>query len=573
MRKAYVCTLLAASATLLACAADGTYSAGENVGDQSEALPRQIDPTDPPVVIGGGGGGGGGGGTSVTYPQTPPKVLSRSVSGTQIVLHFDRVVIPQELTVASTTVQVIRRGASGFQTLNLASGTSLSADGKTLTINLTQAVRTGEVYFARSTWKKCTSSIFGTFCKNYRANLGEIVVSPRIVWGGGGLGGIGTVDGVMSSALGIAPIGIAPVAQGPSLITGVTMDPAPAAPAAGPGTFRVASTSPADQVTGVGRDPGTIAVTFDGGHLDCTRTSHGKDGFVISSQSPDLCAQQEMYEDQTATHPTDWFFKGSLRCDESLNQMIFTPPGLLFGDVWYHLDVTAFSKEGDQISATRQFRTARPGIIVYGERVENDYGSHDTCDSDGFFGSDNYCDIYVTSAIATGTNAASANRIPDDGDFSEMRYFPQDQNNGQRILAPEKVLFSTVGPIGEVVDLQFWAMDADTTSEWKQVLQVAGQIAVDAGKALAPFEPEAGAITTVAGEGLQGAASLISTNEDDKLGDGHYFLTLDANRWGTTASTYHEIDMTNNSPSRGPVKLYIRTEEFPRPWSPNGIIQ
>lgn len=57
------------------------------------------------------------------------------------------------------------------------------------------------------------------------------------------------------------------------------------------------------------------------------------------------------------------------------------------------------------------------------------------------------------------------------------------------------------------------------------------------------------------------------------MGDGHYFLTLDGNRWGTTQYTPYQIKMSNGNPQRGPVVLNIHTQEFPAPWQPRTIIQ
>jgi hypothetical protein len=290
--------------------------------------------------------------------------------------------------------------------------------------------------------------------------------------------------------------------------------------------------------------------------------------FQLYSRSPDLPqdAQQLMFHDPQGQDPSNsWTYRGNLRCQESDNRLVFTTPGRLYGDVQYLVEVNAKSKQGDSIHVEKDFYTERPGLRVSATRVENHYGTHDTCDNDGFFGSDNYCDIYVTSAIA-GANDPQTGRIPESGDFSEMRYFPTDATGGTRYMNPFKVLFVSDKPTGVALDAKFLAYDADSTTGWKKVLAVAGTIATDAGAAIATFEPPVGAITAGVGAGLTTISEAIPTNEDDKLGLGGFQFTREDNRWGTLYPGEIEVPITNNAPNRGPVKVFLLVEEFPRPW-------
>jgi hypothetical protein len=279
-----------------------------------------------------------------------------------------------------------------------------------------------------------------------------------------------------------------------------------------------------------------------------------------------------MFDDPTGPAPTDFNYKGDLRCQEAENRVLFTTPGRLFGDVQYMIEASFASKEGDELKIEKDFYTERPGIRVSATRVENMYGTHDTCDDDGIFGSDNYCDIYVTSAIA-GANTPQTARIPDTGDFSEMRYYGTDTINGKRDLGyPAKVLFQSDTPVGVALELDMLAHDADSTTAWKKFLEVAGTVATKAGAAIAAVEPEAGAIATGLGESLTVISEAIPTTEDDELGSAKYTVTREASRWGTTNPGPHVIPLKKGVEGRGPVNVYVYFEEFPAPWRPASII-
>jgi hypothetical protein len=175
--------------------------------------------------------------------------------------------------------------------------------------------------------------------------------------------------------------------------------------------------------------------------------------------------------------------------------------------------------------------------------IENHYGADNTCDSNGFFGGKNFCDIYVTSAIA-GANDPRTGRIPESGDFSEMRFFPADPVNGARHLVPGKILYANEQSTGVVLDIKMFAHDADSTTAWKKVLAVAGDIATKTGVALVPIQPKAGAITAAVGSGLSAISDAIPENEDDFLGAAHYAFTREDNRWGTTSTGEIEIPLS-----------------------------
>lgn len=566
-----------AALALTACATemsdDGQEPLDHETGSQAEGLTK-VDPVGGgPIDVGGGTGGkGGSGGGTTTTPKKAPKVISRTASGSQITVKFDRAVSTDEIMLAKTTVSVVRHAAGNFQTMNLATGATLSADKMSMTIQLSQPMKAGEVYYARSKWKSTPTS------KELRAELGEIAVSN---------GHFGPLNDAVVGNLQLQMIGTSAPAPTGKQVAGAspllaTATAAAAAPAAAPlvhmvqlaedplptaGTFKIKSMTPADLSEGNKRETDRVIVTFEGGTIDCTKTARGKDGFHLYSVTPDVGFQQDMYEDPAAPSPTNaGAFRGAIRCEEDENRIIFTTPGRLYGDAWFHLDLNAYSKEGNFIHKEREFKTERPGIVVSATRVENHYGTHDTCDSDGFFGSDNYCDIYVTSAIAA-RGAGQNGRIPEQGDFSEMRYFPSDANGGSRYLSPPRILFATAQPIDSVVDVQMWAIDADTDSEWKKIFEVAGEIAQATAATLAPFDPKDAAIAEGVSAGFQGLAKIIPTNEDDLLGSGRFLFTRDDARWGTQRGYETELQLSKNAPGRGPVKVFIYTEEFPRPWT------
>lgn len=573
---------------------DGAPSDDGNVGATSEALGRTgaadpvaagaggtlrpVHPIDPidvqpiqpvdPIIVGG-----------ATTPAKPPRVLTRSVSGSQIVVRFDRVVTAAELPMSAMHVDVVRRNGTSFNKLNVLANASLAGDGRSLTMNLTENVKSGTAYYTRGSWKRCTTiPIIGTtICKTFRAEFGEVVASrlrPAIVNGvlATDLTAVAAVPRLVDA--GSRATLAAASLDGAPRVMNVTVDEplAAPAPAAGPGTFRVKSMTPVEFSQENPRDLRTIIVSFEGGTLDCANMPLAQSTFQLYSRSPDVAAQQLMFHDPAAQNPTDPFsYRGNLRCDQAENRLVFTPPGRLFGDVQYLVEVNAKSTAGDTIHVEKDFYTERPGLRVLATRVENHYGTHDTCDDDGFFGSDNYCDIYVTSAIATAANPQTG-RIPDSGDFSGMRFFPTDPVNGTRYLSPPKALYVSDKPTGVALDAKFLAYDADSTTAWKKVLAVAGGIATKAGAALIAIEPEAGAITAAVGSGLTTISDAIPTNEDDKLGVGGFQFTREDSRWGTTYPGEIEVPITNNAPNRGPVKVFLRVEEWPVPWHLQGPI-
>jgi len=418
--------------------------------------------------------------------------------------------------------------------------------------------------------------IFGTRCQTYRAEFGEVVVRrtmPVIVNGTLATDFSTATRGPIFSA-NAAGLGAA-VGQ-PQVMPVAIDEPLPIAaptPAAAPGTFRVKAMTPIELSSENTRDLRTVVVEFEGGRLDCANTPLAQSTFQLYSRASDIPeqAQQLMFHDPAGQDPSNgWSYRGNLRCQEAENRLIFTTPGRLYGDAQYLVALNARSKEGDTLHAEKDFYTERPGLRVSATRVENHYGTHDTCDSDGFFGSDNYCDLYVTSAIA-GANDPQTGRIPESGNFSEMRYFPTDPANGVRYMNPFKVLFVSDKPTGVALNASFLAYDADSTTAWKKVLAVAGTIATSAGAAIAAVEPPAGAITAAVGAGLITISEAIPTNEDDKLGVGGFQYVRENNRWGTTQGEV-EVPITNNAPNRGPVKVFLLVEEFPAPWHLNSPI-
>jgi hypothetical protein len=504
--------------------------------------------------------------------QTPPRVMTRTASGSSIVVGFDRVVTAAELPIGALHVDVLRRNGTSFDKLNVLSSASLAPNGRSLTMNLTEPLRSGTAYYTRGQWKRCrTFPILGTRCNTYRAEFGEVIASrtkPAIV------NGIFATDLTAATA---SPVFFKAANVGAARVEKVAVDEpvavaAALAPAAGPGTFRVKSMTPIEFSQENTRDLRTVIVEFEGGTLDCQNLPLAQSTFQLYSRSPDIAVQQLMFHDPAAQDPSNTFaYRGNLRCQQADNRLVFTTPGRLFGDVQYLVEVNAKSTQGDSIHVEKDFYTERPGLRVSATRVENHYGTHDTCDDDGFFGSDNYCDIYVTSAIA-GANDPQTGRIPESGDFSGMHYYPTDATGGTRYMNPFKVLFVSDKPTGVALDAKFLAYDADSTTAWKKVLAVAGTIATSTGAAIATFEPEAGAITAGIGAGLTTISEAIPKNEDDKLGVGGFQFTREDNRWGTTYPGEIEVPITNNSPSRGPVKVFLLVEEFPHPWHLSGPI-
>jgi hypothetical protein len=569
MKKILLSALVVSSA-LVACAAnvgDGT-DLGENAAAPSEDTAATSEAL---TTVGVGGTGGIGGSGTITAPLPVPRVLSRSASGSQLVFNFDRAVTAAEIPFSLMHVDVVRRVNGNFQTANLFQSAVLSADGRSLTMKLTEPLKKGTAYYARGRFKTCMTipGIPGIppICRTYGAEFGQVVAtssSPVVVNGGifTDFTELATRRMFMALEPSVDAARITKVALAEDL-------PAPSA-SVGPGTFRVKSMNPIQSSEANKRDIRTITVQFEGGTVDCTKIAAGEAGFKLWSRSPDVNVQQLMFDDPAHTNPSDALYRGHLVCDVQDNQIRFTPPGILLGDMQYMVEGKFTSKEGDELAIEKDFYTERPGVRVTALRVENHYGTHDTCDSDGIWGSDNYCDVYVTSASAVANNAQTA-RIPETGDFSEMRMFENDPVLGAKNLPyPGKVLFQSASAVGEVLALDLVAMDADDTSAWKKILAVAGDVATKSASTLATIEPKAGAIAVLTGVTLSTISAAIPENEDDQMGSFQYTRTRGESRWGTTAGV-QKVSLTNNG-SRGPVVLDVVHEEYPTPWHlPAGI--
>ena len=516
--------------------------------------------------------------TPTVVVRQSPRVMSRSASGAQVTIGLDRALASDEIAMSSVEVLVVRPSGSGFVKRNLATSASLSADKKSLSINLSEAVRAGEIYFPRATWSPCTGSTAGSKCSPRPARFGEVLVtSRRINPLHGVLANVGELATANTLAVNDGYTFAAPSTQLFYTATPVlTAAPAetfmalPDEPLPAQGTFRVKSSTPTSESTNNERRTEKVIIEFDGGTIDCAKTGRGRSAFHLHSVSPDVYDQQSMYEDPQNPLPNTGGYRGHLRCEEDTNRIVFTTPGVLLGDSWFQIDLNVWSKEGNFMgNKVLEFKTKRPGLQVLASRVENHYGGDNTCDND-IFGT-NYCDIYVTSAIAT-AGGGQPSRIPEQGDFGGMTYFPSDANGGKRDLYPERVLYANANPIDEVVDVQMWAVDADDDSTWKKVFETAGKVAGAMATALTPIKPEYGAIAEGVSAGFLGLAEIIPTNDDDFLGSGRFIFTQSMQRWGTQASSPIVLDLSKNATNRGPVKVFLRTEELPLSWKLPPII-
>ncbi len=550
------------SLLVAACTAPMTEDDGAESGD--EALKKigdvgDIGPVGPvkPAVPG--------------WPTPPvvrkaPRVMSRTANGTNVSIKLDRALAADELPLDKVELLVMRKQGSGFVKKNLATGASLSADKTTLSISLSEAVKSGEIYFPRGEWRPCATSTSGSKCSPRPARFGEILGRSKLTWPIADA----VVFGDVLTAKKVAPaifLGANVVAAAPPQTTiELAGDPLPEQ-----GTFRVKSMTPAADSTEVDRRTDKIIINFEGGTIDCAKTGRGQNAFHLHSVSPDVYDQQSMYEDpQFPTPNVGNMYRGHLRCEEDTNRIVFTTPGVLLGDSWFQIDLNAWSKEGNFMgNKVLEFKTKRPGLQVLATRIENHYGGDNTCDNDVF--GTNYCDIYVTTAIAT-AGGGQPSRIPEQGDFGGMKKFTDDPVSGSRDLWPNRVLYANANPIDEVVDIQMWAVDADDDSTWKKVFEVAGKVAGAMALALTPIKPEAGAIAEGVSAGFLGLAEVIPTNEDDFLGSGRFIFTASGNRWGTQAIYPIVLDLSKNSPDRGPVKVFLRTEELPLSWRLPGPI-
>ena len=549
-------SVLALSLLAVACS--------QQVGDedpesQSEELRRiGVDPV-PPIVVGGGGGGGGGGGT-VVKKRTTPRVVARSASGNTLRVTFDRALEPNEVPLGSTEVLVVRKSGSGFVTRNLRSGASMSADKKTLSFAMSENIRSGESYHPRGRWQPCSGSTAGFSCKERPAQFGVVYVkSARTA--ALDLAAAGPL--VLERALFAANVN---VAAPPATAIVLADEPAPPTQ----GTFRVKSVTPSEAAVDVSRNLQEVVIEFEGGTVDCSRTGRGKETFHLYSVDPNRGVQQSMYNVAGVNTPAGGDYRGRLLCEESENRIKFITPGILSGGSRFQIDLDQiWSREGNLMTGkVIPFETQRPGLQVRVSRVENHYGGDNTCDDD-WFGA-NYCDVYVTTASASaGANLTA--RIPEVGDFSGMRDFRVDAIHGSRDINPLRPIFFTSQPIDEEVRLDMWAYDADSDSAWKGIFDTASKIAAAASSALLPIQPQYGAIAGGVAAGFAGLAAIIPSNEDDLMGSVTHYLTRDTQRWGTEAGRFY-IDLSKNSPDRGPVRVFLYSEEVPRSWAPAPII-
>lgn len=549
-------SLLTLTMLAAACSTEVSDEETESSADALQKLrPVELGPLRPIDIIGP---------MTPTAPRKVPRVVSRAASGASVTLNLDRALSADELPLSKIELVVMRPSGTSFVKRNLATAASLSADKTTITISLSEPVRAGEIYFPRGEWRPCSGGTSGVACRPRPARFGEILVRSRrtspildaVAVDPGSIGVLTPMFFATTLATAAAP------AQ-----TGLVLAEE-ALPSQG--TFRIKSVTPSNGATEVDRRTDKIIVTFEGGTIDCARTGRGKEAFHLHSVSPDVYDQQSMYEDPAAATPNIGGYRGHLRCEEDNNRIVFTTPGVLVGDSWFQIDLNAFSKEGNFMGdKVLEFKTKRPGLQVIATRIENHYGGDNTCDNDVF--GTNFCDIYVTSAIAT-AGGGQPSRIPEQGDFGGVKYFPSDANGGKRDLFPGRVLYANASPIDEVVDVQMWAVDADDDSTWKKVFETAGKVAGAMAAALTPIRPDAGAIAEGVSAGFLGLAEIIPTNEDDFLGSGRFIFTASNQRWGTQATSPIVLDLSKNHPDRGPVKVFLRTEELPLSWRLPGPI-
>ena len=538
--------------------------ANPTVGETEEALTRTT--TDVGGTAGTTGstatglGGFGGIDFAGLTPRRTPRVMARSTSGSTMTLKLDRTVAADEIALSQMKVIVVRKSLGNVVRQNLATSASLSADKTAIQISLSEPVKAGEIYHPRGTWKPCSGSIFGSRCRIRPARFGEIVVrstrsSPFENVNqnlGLSMSLVATTPTQPLTGL-LATAQLAPAAAPPA--TAIFLDEAPL-PAQG--TFRVKSMTPSEFQTGVRRDVDRIIVNFEGGTIDCARTGRGKEAFHVYS-STDGRMEQSMYD-----APANEGFRGRMRCEEDNNRIVFETPGYLLGEAWFKVALNAWSKEGNFMGdKILEFETQRPGLQMFATRVENQHGGDNTCDND-WFGA-NYCDVYVTTAVSTASQNETR-RVPETGDFSGMPDFRVDPINGKRDLGYGIPIFARATSIDELVQVNLWAFDADSDSAWKGIFATAGRIAGAVGAGLLPIKPEAGAIAEGLAAGFAGLAEAIPSNEDDSMGRGTMNFTVSEQRWGTQASAPLYVDVSNNETNRGPVRVFLRTEEMPRSW-------
>ncbi|MBK8214366.1 MAG: hypothetical protein IPK71_11510 [Myxococcales bacterium] len=493
-------------------------------------------------------------------PRPTPRVVSRTAAGATLTLGLDRALAADEVALAQMKVIVVRKENGQIVRKNLARSAALSADKKSVVVSLSEPVKAGEIYHPRGTWKPCSGSILGARCRVRPARFGQVLVQSRrttpfaevLPIAGADLQVLGTASKSAPSAIGTASP--APLAT----VTQLVLDE-PAAPTQG--TFRVKSMTPANLQRGVRRDVDRVVIELEGGTIDCARTGRGKEAFHMYTTT-DGRMEQSMYD----APASEGLFRGTLRCEEDTNRLVFETPGNLLGDAWFKIELNAWSKEGNFMgNKVLEFETVRPGIQVLATRLENHYGGDETCDND-WFGT-NYCDIYVTTAVASASQNETK-RIPESGSYGGMKLFTSDPVSGSRNLGYGQVLFSRAEPIDELLQIKMWAHDADDDSSWKGIFSTAGQIAAAAGAALLPIRPDAGAIAEGLAAGFAGIAEAIPSNEDDTLGTATYNLTSSEGRWGTQSVGPTVIDISNGANNRGPVKVFLYTQEMPTSWRP-----
>lgn len=531
---------------LLAAACTQGFSDDDNDA-QTAALGRRapggIDPL-PPVI------GPGGGGTVVK--RTAPRVVSRSASGRSVSVTFDRALEANEVPLSRTEVMVVRKSGGDLATRNVGTGAALSADKRTITFSLSEDVRAGASYQPRGVWQPCSGSTSGWACKERPARFGFVDVKSART----------SPTDVLTANAGFAFLLANGAAAAPVSEVTLPADPAPAAQ----GTFRVKRITPGDAAVDVPRDTQQVVVEFEGGTIDCAATGRGQDTFHLYTDDSDVRFPQSMYNAPNANTSASGDYRGRLLCEETENRLKFILPGLLKGGAHFKIELNGIrSQQGNVMNEkVMTFITQKPGLEVLVTRVENHYGGDNTCDDDWI--GKNFCDVYVTTAVAS-TSTNMARRIPEQGDFSEMRDYRADAIHGSRDIWPPRPIFTTEAPVSEIVSFQAWAFDADKDSAWKGILNTAAGIAAAAGTALLPIQPQYGAIAEGVAGGLKGLAALIPSNEDDLMGSIEYNLTKNTGRWHTESGLF-TLDLTKNAPNRGPVKLTMFSQEVPRSWAP-----
>ena len=322
-----------------------------------------------------------------------------------------------------------------------------------------------------------------------------------------------------------------------------------------PGALRIASSYPGHAEGNVTypRAAGLLRVTFEGETIDCSAMNLKNGGLRLVSMVSGVNNHNMFHGDEQDS--SQYYYRGTAQCDPYRNEVLFFPPGELYGDAFYKLTFTAKSTVGSALPVSLLFKTEQPGLRIKVNQVQNHKSS---CDP-SYYGGYKYCDMYLLVAVSTMTgDNAVATILPDPNNYSKW----EDIESGTKKLIDSPTVFASPAQTGDGVMLSLLAYDSDGDG-LKNLLNGLGGALTQYGQ----IDPEA----LVYGGIAKALAAMVPTNSDDSMGTFEHAFVRTQKRWDTSLTVPHSQEDywygKKYTFQSGNVSVWIQSEEYPPSWA------